>query len=387
MPKYAAIGRSGALRGAASDILKGASMLREQRKEKAAGEEAEAISKIRVPISGASTQAMPTSIQETIATKQESDIAQTQMQEQEQSKEAFEATRMEMQKQEEQQVQSVEELPVMKQLKETPTAYNYLMEIANANGWIENVGGVPTISNKQLKIAQGIISTDLKLNKDLNEKALGDTTQQITGLKQSMLDPKLKDEERAQAQAQVESLVEKQTMYLNAVNMLDREIQKELAVRKPTAPSVKTKELMYQDEAGNYRWGLLDESGNVVKDLRSATQGEISKGKGKALGANEYRQWVKQAETNAYKSIFANDPTIMQEIAQLESTEIGADEKARIEAKIHTALTPTQQSKLDELKETYFKKNAPRSVWDQYRQIKGSKRKPTKALKDPLGIR
>jgi hypothetical protein len=381
MPEYAAIGRSGALRGAASDILKGASMLREQQKEKAAGEEAEAISKVRVPIAGTDTRAMPTSIQETIAAKPE--IAQEQVQ----AKETFEASRAEMEEQEEQQVRSVEELPAMKQLKDTPTAYNRLMDIARANNWIQDVGGVPTISNKQLKIAQGIISTDLKLNKEINELALGDITQQITGLKQSMLDPKMKEEERAQAQTQVESLVGQQTTYLNAVNMLDREIQKELAVRKPTAPSVKTKELMYQDEAGNYRWGLLDESGKVIKDLRSATQGEISKGKGKALGANEYRQWVKQAETNAYKSIFANDPTTMQEIAQLESAEISEDEKARIEAKIHTALTPTQQSKLDELKETYFKKNAPSSVWDQYRQIKGSKRKPTKALKDPLGIR
>ena len=35
-----------------------------------------------------------------------------------------------------------------------------------------------------------------------------------------------------------------------------------------------TKNLMFQDEKGNYRWGLIDNEGNVKKDLRAATDKE-----------------------------------------------------------------------------------------------------------------
>jgi hypothetical protein len=238
-----------------------------------------------------------------------------------------------------------------------------------------------------MQLAQGIIAGDLNLRKNINELALNDITQNIQALQQAKLDPKIKEEDMANIDAQLQSLAIEQNNKLNAVNMMDRKIQQELATRKEGAPGeVKTKELMYQDEAGNYRWGLMDASGNLKKDLRAATDKEIKGDKDKALDVGKYRQWVKQAETNAYKSLFANDETMMQEIAQLDS-DISEDEKARIEAKIHRNLSPTQQAKLDELKEKYFKNEAPKSIWKQYREIKGSKRKGTKAISDPLGLR
>ena len=130
----------------------------------------------------------------------------------------------------------------------------------------------------------------------------------------------------------------------------------------------------------------MDASGNLKKDLRAATDKEIKGSKGKALGVNEYRQWVKQGETSAYKTLFANDETMMQEIAQLDS-DISEEEKARIEAKIHRDLSPTQRARLDELLEKYFKNKAPASVWKQYKDIRGAKRTGTKAITDPLGYR
>jgi hypothetical protein len=131
----------------------------------------------------------------------------------------------------------VEELPMIKGLEETPTAKGRLMQIAEANGWIQNIGGVPTISRGQMRAAQEIISNDLKLHKEINELALGDVTQSIVGLKQSLLDPKLKDEDRANVQAQIDAAVQKQGIYLNAVNMADRKIQQELAMREPGKPA------------------------------------------------------------------------------------------------------------------------------------------------------
>jgi hypothetical protein len=42
----------------------------------------------------------------------------------------------------------------------------------------------------------------------------------------------------------------------------------------PAAPAAAPKNLMYQDDEGNFMWGLIDNKGNVVKELRKATEKE-----------------------------------------------------------------------------------------------------------------
>lgn len=384
----AAMGRAGTLRSLAQAIR--------ERRERKKGEKAEAaaeeIANIRVPISRARPQAMPTPIGEAITERKAQDQADIEGPvvapgEQAMAQEQFDETNRAIQEKKDLEIRAVDELPIMKELEPYPSAKGRLMQLAEANGWIKMIGGVATISNKQMQLAQGIIAGDLNLRKQINELALNDITQNIQALQQAKLDPKLKEEDAANIDAQLVQLAEEQNSKLNAVNMMDREIQRGLALQKPSAgPEVKTKELMYQDEAGNYRWGLMDASGNLVKDLRAATDKETKENKGKALGVNEYRQWVKQGETSAYKTLFANDETMMQEIAQLDS-DISEEEKARIEAKIHRDLSPTQRARLDELLEKYFKNKAPASVWKQYKDIRGAKRTGTKAITDPLGLR
>lgn len=384
----AAMGRAGTLRSLADTIRE----RRERKAGEAATEEQERISNIRVPISQVRPQAMPTPIGEAIEERKvQRETAATGPtvvpEEVSAAKQQYEETNKAIQEKKDLEVRAVEELPIMKSLAPYPTAKNRVFQLAEANGWVKMIGGVPTISNKQMQIAQKIIASDLELRKNINELALGDITQNMQALQQAKTNPKLKPEEVAQIDAQLKSLSVEQGNKLNAVNMMDREIQRKLATQKQAGPAeTETKELMYQDEAGNYRFGLLDASGNVIKDLRAATDKEIKGDKDKPLDVGKYRQWVKQAETNAYKSLFANDETMMQEIAQLDS-DISEDEKARIEAKIHRNLSPTQQAKLDELKETYFKNEAPKSIWNQYKEIKGSKRTGTKAVSDPLGLR
>jgi hypothetical protein len=254
----------------------------------------------------------------------------------------------------------------MKSLAPYPSAKNKIMQLAEANGWVKMIGGVPTISNKQMQLAQGIIAGDLNLRKNINELALNDITQNIQTLQQAKLDPKLKEEDMANIDAQLQSLAVEQNNKLNAVNMMDRKIQQDLATRKEGAPGeVKTKELMYQDEAGNYRFGLLDASGNVVKDLRAATDKEIKGDKDKPLDVGKYRQWVKQAETAAYRDIFANDPKFKFEMAEWEAGEMTPEEAKQFEARLHTSLSPTQRAEMDRLKEKYFKNEAPKSIWKQ----------------------
>lgn len=388
----AAMGRAGTLRSLAQAIRD----RRERKRGEKAEAAAEAISNIRVPISMARPQAMPSPIGEAITERKAQGEAEVAAQaegqvvapeEQAMAQEQFDETNRAIQEKKDLEVRAVDELPIMKSLEPYPSAKGRLMQLAEANGWVKMIGGVATISNKQMQLAQGIIAGDLNLRKQINELALNDITQNIQALQQAKLDPKLKEEDATNIDAQLEQLAKEQNNKLNAVNMMDREIQKGLALRKPvTGPEVKTKELMYQDEAGNYRWGLMDASGNLKKDLRAATDKEIKGNKGKALGVNEYRQWVKQGETSAYKTLFANDETMMQQIAQLDS-DISEEEKGRIEAKIHRDLSPTQRARLDELLEKYFKNKAPASVWKQYKDIRGAKRTGTKAITDPLGLR
>jgi hypothetical protein len=384
----AAMGRAGTLRSLADAI-------RERRGRKtgeAAAEEQERISNIRVPISSVRPQAMSTPIGSAIEERKATMIAPEEPavapMEQEQAKEQYEETNRAIQEKKDLEVRAVEDLPIMKSLAPYPSAKNRVMELAEANGWVKMIGGVPTISNKQMQLAQGIIAGDLNLRKNINELALNDITQNIQALQQAKLDPKLKEEDMANIDAQLQSLAVEQNNKLNAVNMMNKKIREGLALREPAAPAeVKTDNLMYQDKAtGEFRWGLHNEKGDLVKDLRPATSKEIKDKDDKGVDAGKYRQWVKQAETNAYKSLFANDETMMQEIAQLDS-DISEEEKARIEAKIHRNLSPAQQAKLDELKERYFKNEAPKSIWNQYKEIKGSKRKGTKAVKDPIGLR
>ncbi len=371
--------------------------IREHRAEEEAGK----ISKIRVPIGPRVTQpkAIKTPIGEAIAGREEQLMSPTGEpitapmdipSEQAAAEQQYGETQKALQNEKDLEVQNIDEIGIMKELEPFPTAKSHLYNLAEANGWIEMVGGVPTISNRQLQLAKGIIAGDLKLQKELNELALGDITQNITGLKQSMLDPKMKDEERAQTQVQIDTLTGQQNSVLNAVNKMDREIQKGLALRTPAAPAaaaeVDTTNLMYQDKKGNYRWGLHDESGNLVKDLRAATSKETKDKDAKGLDVGKYRSYLKDATSNAYKELFANDETMMQEIAQLDA-DISEEEKAKIEAKIHRDLSPTQRARLSELKEKWFKDEAPESIWKQYRKIKGAKRKGTKAIADPLGLR
>lgn len=387
--RAAAMGRAGTLRSLSQAIRD----RRARKKDEAAAEEAEKISSIRIPI-GAAQQ--PKAMEQPISMEDQPlesptgepitppmDIAGEQAAAQDQ----YEETNRAIEETKDLEVRNVEELPMMKQLEPYPSAKNRVMQLAEANGWVKMIGGVPTISNKQMQLAQGIIGGDLKLRKELNELSLNDITQEVMGLKQSMLDPKMKDEDKAQAQAQLDDAMGRQNSILNAVNMMDRKIQEGLALRKPSAaPEVDTTNLMYQDAEGNYRWGLHDESGNLIKDLRAATGKEIKDKDAKGLDVGKYRSYLKDATSNAYKELFANDETMMQEIAQLDA-DISEEEKAKIEAKIHRDLSPTQRTRLSELKEKWFKDEAPESIWKQYRKIKGAKRKGTKAVTDPLGLR
>jgi hypothetical protein len=384
-----AAGKAGTLRSIADTVRR--------RKERKAGEVAEAeISNIRVPISMARPQAMSSPIGEAIDERKaqgEAEVAaQTEGQvvapeEQAVAQEQFDETNKAIQDKKDLEVRAVDEIPIMKSLEPYPSAKSRLMQLAEANGWVKMIGGVATISNKQMQLAQGIIGKDLNLRKSLNELALNDITQNIQALQQAKLDPKLKEEDAANIDAQLEQLAKEQNNKLNAVNMMDRKIQQDLALQKPAAAAeVNTTNLMYQDKEGNYRWGLHDESGKLIKDLRAATSKEIKDKDSKGLDVGKYRSYLRDATSNAYKELFANDETMMQEIAQLDA-DISEEEKAKIEAKIHRDLSPTQRAKLTELRETWFKEEAPESIWKQYKKIKGAKRTGTKAITDPLGLR
>jgi hypothetical protein len=384
----AAMGRAGTLRSLAGAIRS----RRERKAGEAAAEEQGKISNIRVPISSVRPQAMSTPIgsaieerKATMAAPEEPAVAPI---EQEQAKEQYEETNRAIQEKKDLEVRAVEDLPIMKSLAPYPSAKNRVMELAEANGWVKMIGGVPTISNKQMQLAQGIIAGDLNLRKNINELALNDITQNIQALQQAKLDPKLKEEDMANIDAQLQSLAVEQNNKLNAVNMMDRKIQQDLATRKEGGPpKVSTTNLMYQDKAtGDFRWGLHDESGNLVKDLRPATSKEIKDKDAKGLDVGKYRSYLKDAASNAYKELFANDETMMQEIAQLDA-DISEEEKAKIEARIHRDLSPDQRRRLSELKEKWFRDEAPESIWKEYKKIKGSKRKGTKAVTDPAGIR
>jgi hypothetical protein len=235
MANFAALGRSGATGFALKNLLEGGEEMRTHLEEKRAGT-------IRVPIGRAET-AIPrdkiAAISQPTGTGGgagleiggEAGLA----------KEAFDAKRQEMEEQADNQLMAVEELPMVKGLNQFPSAKNKLMEIARANNWIQDIGGVPTISRRQMKIAQDIIASDLKMHKEINELALNDITQTLGGLKQSLLDPKLKDEDRANIQSQIDMAVKAQNQALNVVNMADKELRREMATQKPKEkPASKT---------------------------------------------------------------------------------------------------------------------------------------------------
>lgn len=230
----AAMGRAGTLRSLSQAIRD----RRARKKGEAAEAEAEKISSIRVPIGRARPQAMPSPIGEAIEERKVQDEIAAQPEavaptDQAAAQEQYEETNRAIQETKDLEVRAVDELPMMKQLEPYPSAKNRLMQLAEANGWVKMIGGVATISNKQMKIAQGIIAGDLNLRKEMNELALNDLTMNIANLQEAKLDPKLKEEDAANIDAQLEQLRVEQGNKLNAVNMMDREIQKGLALQRP----------------------------------------------------------------------------------------------------------------------------------------------------------
>ncbi len=101
---------------------------------------------------------------------------------------------------------------------------------------------------------------------------------------------------------------------------------------------------------------------------------------------NSYRQYLKQAESSAYRDVFANDPTFQEEMAQLESGELTDAERKKIEDRLHTALTPGQRAELDKLTEKYLASKTPKPMLREWLAAKKRGEKHT-VESDPAGLR
>lgn len=89
-------------------------------------------------------------------------------------------------------------------------------------------------------------------------------------------------------------------------------------------PKVSTTNMMYQDENGNYNWGLFDESGNLVKILRPAVPKEISDNVSIPSDIQKYNWWnnLNQKEKDNYEKFITaghkeNIPTKFQALKEI----------------------------------------------------------------------
>jgi hypothetical protein len=191
-----------------------------------------------------------------------------------------------IQAEEAEQVVDVQDVPAIQALAPFPSAQNLLMKVADVNGWIQNVGGVQTISARNLQTAQALISQDLNLQKNLNELALNDivgTEGQITN---ALADPKLKDDERQQLAEQLEQVKIQKGSILNAVNAMDREIRKAQALATPAGEKPLT--------LTNVQAAVVDKARTVGREGLTPAEQQVfdkvvavSKGQTISVGAGE----------------------------------------------------------------------------------------------------
>jgi hypothetical protein len=193
-----------------------------------------------------------------------------------------------IQQREQEQVVDVRDVPAVKSLDPYPSAQNLLMEVARINGWLSEVGGVPTISMGNMAMAQKAISQDLNLHKAINELALQDVTTTIAQMESALADPKLKDDQRAQLEGQLDMANKKKNSFLNAVNTTDHEIRRRLATtqakavaEKPETTDIVEAQVLQKARADGLE--SLNPAEKAIYDKAIA----VSKGVQVAVGAGE----------------------------------------------------------------------------------------------------
>lgn len=113
-----------------------------------------------------------------------------------------------------------------------PSAQKRLVDLAGSNNWIQEIGGVKVISNRNKVAATEMLRGNYSIQKQIAEDELMDVNNQMQEITNAMNDPetKMKDKDKAAAQQQLGVLKQKQVQMLNAINILDPEIRKAMAL-------------------------------------------------------------------------------------------------------------------------------------------------------------
>jgi len=110
-----------------------------------------------------------------------------------------------------------------------PKAQKYLMDLGEQNGWLEEVGGVKTISNRNLQAAGVMLKNNVSMMKEIDELELGDVNNQIQTLFGQLQNPDTKDKDKEAMGQQLMQAKKKQIVLLNSINTMDKEVRKAIA--------------------------------------------------------------------------------------------------------------------------------------------------------------
>jgi hypothetical protein len=122
-----------------------------------------------------------------------------------------------------------------------PSSRKMIEDYGRQNNFIENVGGVDVISNRNLRIAQQQIAENTVFQKQLDEAALVDVNNSMQQIQTQLQDPAVKDKDRQGLMGQMAELQKQQVFVLNSIKTQDAAIRKAVATEEAKRVGVTAK--------------------------------------------------------------------------------------------------------------------------------------------------